>query len=122
VSLLPGWNSADDAGWWSSFHFWFGVVSLVMLGWGEVLSHFYATRRDELVAIREQAIEEERNLAQQEVDHRREEETSILQRKAEAAEQALLKLHKQRKIEKIPLYKQRKTAEQSHGASRQIIG
>jgi len=88
-----------------------------MLGCGEVLSHFYALRRDELVAISERAIEEQRDLAQQEADRRREVDTRVLQQKAEAAEQALMKLQKQRKIEKIPLYKQRKTSEHSDGRS-----
>lgn len=111
MSWLPGWASAEDAEWRSSFYFWFGVASLVSLGCGEVLSHFYGLRRDELVAISERAAETQRNLAQQEADRRRETETSILQRKAEAAEHALIEIQRQRKIENVPLYKQRKTSE-----------
>jgi hypothetical protein len=113
VNWLPGWTSADDAGWWSSFHFWFGVASLVLLGCGEVLSHFYALRRDELVAISERAIDEQRDLAQRDADRRHEADTTALQRKAEAAELALIELQKQRKFEKIPLYRQKKIPERS---------
>ena len=111
VSWLPGWTTADDAGWWSSFYFWFGVASLVSLGCAEVLSHFYGLRQDELVAISERATEEQRAFAQQVSDRRRESETAVLQQKAEAAEQALIELQRQRKVEKIPLYKQKKISE-----------
>jgi hypothetical protein len=122
VSWLPGWASADDAEWWSSFYFWFGVASLVLLGCGEVLSHFYGLRRDELVAVSERAIEDQRNSAQREADRRREAETSDLQRKAEAAEHALIELQRQRNIENIPLYKPRKTSERiDEGLSKQGI-
>jgi hypothetical protein len=56
---LPGWNSIDGTEWWSSFHFWAGIISLLLLGGTEVLSHRYGKRHEELVALAEAAKERE---------------------------------------------------------------
>jgi hypothetical protein len=55
VTPVPGWNSIDGTGWWSSFYFWAGILSLLLPGATEVLSHRYGKRHDELVSVSENA-------------------------------------------------------------------
>ncbi len=66
MTWWPGWNSAETAGWWSGFYFWFGIGCLFLLGVSEVISHRYGLRKDELVATAERArtIEQEQKDAQ----------------------------------------------------------
>ncbi len=54
---LPGWNSAESAGFWSTFHFWASIVSLFFLGATEVLSHRYSDRHDELIKAEREAVD-----------------------------------------------------------------
>jgi hypothetical protein len=49
MSWFPGWDSIAGTGWWSGFFFWASIVSLIGLGVGEVISHRYSERKDELV-------------------------------------------------------------------------
>ncbi len=95
MGWLPGWNSAESAGWWSSFHFWFGIACLFLLGGSEVLSHFYALRKEELVAVADSALAAQRHQSQRETDDRRAVEMTALQQKAFDAENALTKLRNQ---------------------------
>jgi len=48
MSWIPGWDSIEGAGWWSTFYFWIGIGSLLCLGVSEVISHRYTERKDEL--------------------------------------------------------------------------
>src|ERR1700709_647252 len=45
---LPGWGSADAAGWWASFYFWIGLAALMCVAMSAVLSYRYGIRKDEL--------------------------------------------------------------------------
>jgi hypothetical protein len=51
MGWIPGWDSIEGAGWWSTFYFWAGIVSLLSLGVCEVISHRYTARKDELTEI-----------------------------------------------------------------------
>ncbi len=55
MGWIPGWESVSAAGWWSGFFFWASIVSLIGLGISEVASHRYGERKDELVAIEQDA-------------------------------------------------------------------
>ena len=44
--VLPGWSSADAAGWWSGFYFWVGLGALLVVGFSAVLSYRYGARKD----------------------------------------------------------------------------
>lgn len=92
MGWLPGWDSAESAGWWSSFHFWFGIACLFLLGGSEVLSHFYALRREELVTIADGAASRQRDQSQRETEERRAKESADLQSKVTVAEKALARL------------------------------
>jgi hypothetical protein len=48
MAWFPGWNSIEGSGWWSNFHFWFGIACLLLLGASEVLSHLYGLRKEAL--------------------------------------------------------------------------
>ena len=50
MNWMPGWDSIEAAGWWSSFWFWFGIACLLALGGSEVASHWYGLRKEALVA------------------------------------------------------------------------
>src|SRR3974377_2318791 len=50
MSWWPGWNSADNVGFWSHFWFWFGIACLFVAGACQVISHIYKLRKDALVA------------------------------------------------------------------------
>lgn len=50
MNWVPGWDSAEAAGWWSAAWFWASMASLLMLGISEVASHRYSMRKDELSA------------------------------------------------------------------------
>lgn len=58
MNWLPGWGSIESTGWWSNFHFWFGMACLFLLAITEVLSHVYTMRRDNLV-VEEQTHQEQ---------------------------------------------------------------
>ena len=50
MSWWPGWNSADNVGFWSHFWFWLGIACLFVAGACQVISHIYKLRKDALVA------------------------------------------------------------------------
>lgn len=50
MTWLPGWDSADSAGFWSNFWFWVGIVCLFVVGAAEIVSHIYGLRKDGLIA------------------------------------------------------------------------
>ena len=78
MSLLPGWNSIESTGWWSNVHFWFGIGCLLLLGVTEVLSHYYAERRDELVAVRDSEISKQRESKETETESKHKQEIDAL--------------------------------------------
>jgi uncharacterized membrane protein len=51
MSLIPGWDTVAGTHGWSNFYFWASIVALILLGVFEVVSHRYAERHDDLVAI-----------------------------------------------------------------------
>jgi hypothetical protein len=57
ANLIPGWNSPSSAEWWSSAWFWASIVSLLLLGVCEVISHRYSERKDELTAQQQEATQ-----------------------------------------------------------------
>jgi hypothetical protein len=50
MNWLPGWDSIENTGWWSSFYFWVGTACLVGTLFSTVLNYFYSSHRDRLVA------------------------------------------------------------------------
>ncbi|MES2253694.1 MAG: hypothetical protein V4559_01490 [Pseudomonadota bacterium] len=81
MSWWPGWNTAESAGWWSGFYFWFGIVALFVLGITEVISHRYGLRKDELFAIAERVTATQRATHEQEVEKQHSEEVARLHAK-----------------------------------------
>lgn len=53
----PGWSSIESAAWWSTAWFWAGIVSLLMLGICEVVSHRYSQRKDELADAHQRTLQ-----------------------------------------------------------------
>src|SRR4051812_14326586 len=51
MGWLPGWSSAEGAGWWSQLFFWASMACLASLGVTQTISHAYGLRRAELAAI-----------------------------------------------------------------------
>ena len=86
MGWLPGWDSAESAGWWSHFHFWFGIVCLFLLGGSEVISHFYGLRKDELTIVAESEVTKRRETEQREKDARQQADTATLKHKLETTE------------------------------------
>jgi len=60
MSWWPGWDSITGSHWWSNAYFFASIVSLILLGVFEVVSHRYSERKDELTAI-EQADTQRRH-------------------------------------------------------------
>ena len=52
---IPGWDSVEGAHWWSNAYFWGSILSLILLGASEVVSHRYSERRDRLANIEQEA-------------------------------------------------------------------
>lgn len=78
MAWLPGWDSAESAGWWSHLYFWFGIGCLFLLGASEIVSHVYSLRKDELVAASERTADEQRRHEQQQADDRHAEEGAAM--------------------------------------------
>jgi hypothetical protein len=57
VGWIPGWQSAAAAGWWSNAWFWASILSLLLLGVCEMISHRYSERKDEISADQQQATQ-----------------------------------------------------------------
>jgi predicted DNA binding CopG/RHH family protein len=56
MNWLPGWNSIENAGWWSSLYFWIGIVCLIASVSSSVLTYIYSSRRESLVAIEQTRV------------------------------------------------------------------
>lgn len=50
MTWWPGWDSVDNAGFWSHFWFWVAIVCLVAVGASAIISHIYGLRKDELMS------------------------------------------------------------------------
>ena len=50
MTWWPGWDSVDNAGFWSHFWFWVAIVCLFAVGASAVISHIYGLRKDELMS------------------------------------------------------------------------
>lgn len=50
MTWWPGWDSVDNAGFWSHFWFWVAIVFLFAVGASAVISHIYGLRKDELMS------------------------------------------------------------------------
>lgn len=50
MTWWPGWDSVDNAGFWSHIWFWVAIVCLFAVGASAVISHIYGLRKDELMA------------------------------------------------------------------------
>src|SRR5271170_2897175 len=57
MAWIPGWESVAGASWWATFWFWASIVSLLMLGVSEVVSHRYTERKDALAADEQDATQ-----------------------------------------------------------------
>ena len=69
VSWIPGWSSIAGTAWWSGFYFWVSICALIALGMAEVASHRYSDRKDELVAIEQEAIQRRHDVDMAHVQH-----------------------------------------------------
>jgi len=90
MGWAPGWDSVASAGWWSGFFFWASIISLLLLGVNEVVSHRYSERKDELAA-EEQRKEKDRNDLEIARLHN---ETAIAQRTTEELRRENLELQR----------------------------
>jgi hypothetical protein len=50
MTWWPGWDSVDNAGFWSHFWFWVAIVCLFAVGASAMISHIYGLRKDELMS------------------------------------------------------------------------
>jgi hypothetical protein len=57
MAIVPGWDSIQGSHWWGNFYFGASIVSLILLGAMEVISHRYGERKDELAAIEQESTE-----------------------------------------------------------------
>jgi hypothetical protein len=92
MSWIPGWDSIASAGMWSGFYFWMSIGALIGLGVFEVASHRYSERKDEMVAVEQEAIQRRHDEDMTRVQHdaaRLSAEAELLRQKNLAFEAAL---------------------------------
>src|SRR4051794_40517723 len=70
MSWWPGWNSIEGTEFWSTFHFWAGIACLLLLGFFEVLSHYYGERHSALVEIAASEAARRRDESDQQAEKR----------------------------------------------------
>jgi hypothetical protein len=93
MPLLPGWDSVESTNWWSHFYFWVGIIFMIALIAAEAVSHIYGLRKDELVAVTERAVAEERAREIDAAENRRKAEVGALQKQLDAATAQLAEDH-----------------------------
>jgi hypothetical protein len=74
MSFVPDWDSIESTSRWSDVLFWAGIVCLILLAATEVASHIYGTRSTLLSDEAARHTEEQ---------HRHDEESAEVRRKAE---------------------------------------
>jgi hypothetical protein len=84
---ILGWESVAGASWWSTFWFWDSIVSLLMLGISEVISHRCTERKDLLV---EQAQTAEKRQHDEEMARVQRDTAQANERAAELAKEAAI--------------------------------
>jgi hypothetical protein len=92
MTWWPGWDSIDDANWWSHLWFWLGIACLVALAGAEVISHIYGLRKDELVAAAERTATEQRQRDADAAEARRKADVEAVQKQLSEADKKVADL------------------------------
>jgi hypothetical protein len=93
--MLWDWGSIESVSKWSTGFFWAGLEFLILLALAEIASHVFASRKDSLAAMREQAAAQSHQQAAEHAEARHAEEVGELRRRAEESEQRMANLQQQ---------------------------
>lgn len=86
MTWLPGWDSIENTKFWETFHFWAGIVALILTAIFAVATHVYTSRKDELVSNAQRETSDQAMRAQEFVNTRHAGEVDAMKKQLANAE------------------------------------